>query len=490
MHKRLLAIVSLGFALLLAVVLLRAARLESHQMSVAPAPPIALDEAGLGERLAGGIRFETITHQDPAQLPVAQFEAFRAYLEQSYPRMHAALVRERVAGHSLLYTWPGSESALRPLLLMAHQDVVPVEPGSEGDWSQPPFSGRIVDGVVWGRGAMDDKGSLFAICEAVERLLADGHVPRRTLLVAFGHDEEVGSTGAAATAALLAERGIEPLLVVDEGLAVLEDVLPGISQPIALVGIAEKGYATVELSVTAEGGHSSTPPPQTAVGVLAGAVQRVEQSPLPGGFEGVSRELFDHLAPELPFHLRLPLANLWLFGPLVERQLAADPSMNALLRTTTAATMIEGSVKENVLPIRARAAVNFRLLPGDRSEELLEHVRRAVADERVEIRFLRDPSEASPISPLDGAGFPLLQRTIAEVFPAALVAPGLVLGGTDSRQYTRVTPEIFRFTPFVFRPDALRLAHGTNERLSLRDYANGVRWFVRLIENASTETSR
>jgi carboxypeptidase PM20D1 len=490
MTKRLLGLLAIALALVLAAALLRAARLDSRQIRVAPAATIELDEAALGERLAGGIRFETVTRQDPALLPIAELQAFQAHLERSYPRMHAALTRERVLEHSLLYTWPGSDPDLEPLLLMAHQDVVPVEPGSEGDWTHPPFSGAIADGVVWGRGSLDDKGSLFALCEAVERLLADGYTPRRTLLLAFGHDEEVAGTGAEATARLLAERGIHPLLVVDEGLGVLEGVLPGIDRPVALIGIAENGYATVELSVTAEGGHSSTPPRQTAVGILAAAVARLEQQPMPGGLEGVSHELFAYLAPELPFSLRLPLANLWLFGGIVEAQLEADPSMNAMLRTTTAATMIEGSVKENVLPIRAKAAVNFRLLPGDSSEQLLAHVHRAVADQRVELRFLREPIEASPVSPLDGPGFPLLQRSIAEIFPEAVVAPGLVLGGTDSRQYTRVTPEVFRFMPFVFRPESLRLAHGTNEHIALADYARGVRWFVRLIENASAESDR
>jgi len=490
MWKRLLGLLALALVLLLAVALVRVARLQIHQLKATPVEPLVLDEMILGERLAGGIRFETVSHQDPSRLPTAEFEAFQAYLERTYPRMHAVLTREQVAEHSLLYRWPGSEPELEPLLLVAHQDVVPVEPGSEGDWSHPPFSGAIEAGAVWGRGAIDDKGSLFAICEAVEHLLADGHSPRRSVLLAFGHDEELAGTGAEATATLLAERGIHPLLVVDEGLAVLDGVLPGIEQRIALIGVAEKGYATVDLSVTSEGGHSSAPPSQTAVGILAAAVARLEQHPMPGGLAGVSRELFTYLAPELPFPLRLPLANLWLFGSLVEGQLESDPSMNALLRTTTAPTMIEGSVKENVLPVRAKAAVNFRLLPGDTSEEVLAHVRRAVSDDRVGVRFLHDPVEASPVSPLDGRGFPLLQRTISEIFPDAAVAPALVLGGTDARHYARVTPEIFRFMPFVFRPEALRFAHGTNERVRLEDYANGVRWFARLIENASAETGR
>jgi carboxypeptidase PM20D1 len=488
--RRALAILAAVLGLLIIVLCVRAASLESRQIRVEPAPSLALDADAMVARLSAGLRFPTISHQDPAQLPAAEFERFHRYLEASFPRLHGALRRELVAGHSLLYTWPGRRPELAPLLLLAHQDVVPVEPGTEERWTHPPFEGRVADGFVWGRGAIDDKGALFAVCEAVEWLIAHGFEPERTLLLAFGHDEEVGGTGAATTAETLAQRGIRPELVLDEGLAVVEGVVPGLERPLALIGVAEKGYVTVTLTVDTPGGHSSTPPPHTAVGTLATAIHRLERAPMPAGIRGPTADFFAYLAPELPFSYRIPFANVWLFGGVLERALARSRAVNANLRTTTAVTMIQGSVKENVLPARARAGVNFRILPGDTSQDVLEHVRRAIDDPAVELAFAEPPREASPVSPIDGTGFALLQRTIAEVFPDAIVAPGLVLGGTDARNYTSVSEQVFRFNPFVFSTDDLNRAHGTDERMAVAHYVRGVRWFVRLIENASAVAAR
>lgn len=484
MRRLLLALLG-AFAVLAIVLVVRAATLSSRQIEVPAAAPLPLDAEALAARLSAGLRFHTVSHQDPEDFPAAEFERFERHLEHTFPRLHARLERETVAGHGLLYTWRGRSPGRAPLLLLAHQDVVPVEPGTEDRWTQPPFEGVVADGYVWGRGAMDDKGALFAICEAVEWLLAQDFEPDRSVVLAFGHDEEVGGSGAAAMAAVLGERGVRPELVVDEGLAVVQGVVPGIERPLALVGIAEKGYATVTLTVHTTGGHSSTPPPHTAVGILATAIHRLERDRMPTAIRAPTADFFAYLAPELPFAWRIPLANLWLFGGVAKRALAGSRAVNANLRTTTAATMIDGGVKENVLPAEASAAVNFRILPGDSSGDVLEHVRRTIDDPRIELAFSRPPREPSPVSPVDGDGFALLQRTIGEVFPDAIVAPGLVLGGTDARHYTAISDQVFRFNPFVYGPDDLERVHGTDERMSVPDYARGVAWFVHLIENAS-----
>ncbi|HEV8321333.1 MAG TPA: M20 family peptidase [Myxococcota bacterium] len=484
----------LALAALAGVVVVRGALLASKQLpdSAVPAPaPAAVDGAAAALHLAGALHFRTISSQDPAAPGAAEarteLEGLHAYLAATYPRAHAALAREVVGGGSLLFTWKGSDATLPPVLLMAHLDVVPVEPGTEGAWKHPPFAGVIADGFVWGRGALDDKGSLVAMLEAVETLLAAGFAPKRTFYFAFGHDEEVGGgAGNAKMAALLAERGVHLAWVLDEGLAILDGIVEGVSKPVALVGLAEKGYVTVELTVTGEGGHSSMPPRHTPVGILGAAVARLEEHPLPASIEGPARAMFDWLAPEMSFSRRVAFANLWLLGPLVEQLLAARPATDALIRTTTAPTMIEGSVKENVLPAKARALVNFRVRPGDSVAAVLDHVRACVDDDRVAVKAISEfASEPSPVSSADGAGFALVHRTIREVFPRVLVAPGLVTGATDSRYYAGLADGVYRFFPLWLGPDDRARFHGTDERVPVDHYADAVRFYAQLLRNAS-----
>jgi carboxypeptidase PM20D1 len=363
--------------------------------------------------------------------------------------------------------------------------VVPVAEDVEARWTHPPFDGVVAEGYLWGRGALDDKSSLLAILEAVEGLLADGFRPERPVVLAFGHDEEIGGAGAAAVAALLDRRGLAPALVLDEGLAVVEGVLPEVARPVALLGVAEKGYLSLELRAVGEGGHSSAPPRQTAVDVLVRALDRLRKRPLPAGIDGPVEELFTTIATEMSFDRRLVLANLWLFEPLVVRELATQPSTDALLRTTTAPTMLSGSVKDNVLPTEARAVVNFRLHPRDTAESVVAHVRRAIADPRVEVApYGGFGSEASPVAPTSGAAYELLARTVVRTFRGVVVAPSLVLGGTDARHFTGLTPNVYRFAPFTLGPGDLGRVHGTDERLALEDYGRMIHFYRELIEGA------
>ena len=368
----------------MALLALRAARFESRQVRVAAAPRVAVDVETVARRLAGGLRFPSVSHHDRSRMQAEPFLGLRAHLEASYPRLHRHLAREIVNAWSLLYTWPGSDPSLGPLLLMAHSDVVPVDEGSEAAWSHPPFAGRIAGGEVWGRGALDDKANLFCILEAVEGLLAEGFRPRRGVLLAFGHDEEVGGEdGALAIAELLGRRGVRPWMVLDEGGAIASGLLPGLDRPLALVTVAEKGSLNLELVVEGDGGHSSVPPRHTAVGVLAGAIHRLERSPMPSAIDGTTRATIEYLGPELDFWLRLPLANLWLFGAPLRALASWDPVFDALVRTTTAATVFEGGTKSNVLPTAARAVVNHRIHPRDSVDAVIAHVRARIDDERV-----------------------------------------------------------------------------------------------------------
>ncbi|HEV2147832.1 MAG TPA: M20 family peptidase [Longimicrobiaceae bacterium] len=478
--------VLLGAVLLVGVLVARAFGFTSRQVPAEPAAPFATDTAAAAERLAGALRIPTISFSDTLAADGPEWAQMHAYLERSFPRVHAALRRETVGRHALLFTWPGTDPSLPPVLLAGHMDVVPVEPGTEAAWTHGPFAGEVADGFVWGRGAIDDKSGVLGILEAVEGLMAEGFRPRRTVLLAFGADEEVGGReGAARIAALLRARGVRPEWVVDEGGAVFQGMMPGLEAPVALVGVAEKGFVSVELVARGGGGHSSMPPRQTAVGILARAVSRLEENPLPSGIRGATGLLFDYAGPEMPFGMRLLFANRWLFGPLVERQLAAKPATDATLRTTTAATVFQGGTKDNVLPSQARAVVNFRILPGDSIAGVLEHVRRTVDDPRVEVRAKGFASEPSPVSSTESAGWKVLQRSIRQTFPDAVVAPYLVVGATDARYYAGLSESVYRFLPVRLTAADLARMHGTDERVGVADYATAVRFYAQLLRNGA-----
>ena len=438
------------------------------------------DPAG---HLARAVQFRTISYDDPAKFDHEAFTGLHRYLEAAFPRVHSALTRETVDRYSLLYTWPGHDPAPAPIVLAGHLDVVPVEAATESDWSFPPFDGQIDGGFVWGRGSFDCKAVVLGLLEAAEALLAAGFSPRRTFLLAFGHDEEVGGTnGAAQIAALLRSRAVCPHYVLDEGLAITEGVAPYVRRPVASIGIAEKGYLNLELSVEVTGGHSSMPPRETAIGILSAAIVRLERHPMPARLAGPAGQMLGSLAREVPPVLRLVMTNQRLFGPLIARLMARSPTAAASIRTTTAPTIFQAGVKENVLPTQARAIVNFRLQPGDTIAGVTSRVRTIIADPRVRVAETGTMrSEPSPVSDTASPGYRAIEQAIARVFAGVAVAPSLVLGATDSRHYAPLGCPCYRFMPFWLRPEDLSRAHGVNERLGVDDYARGVEFYKELI---------
>ncbi|MEQ1683559.1 MAG: M20 family peptidase [Burkholderiaceae bacterium] len=488
MLKRLL----IGLFALVAVLVLAVAantwRQGSRQVDVPALAPIAVDEKAAGESLAAAVRAKTVSSATDAALNADQFELLHTHLQARYPKLHTALKREVVAGLSLLYTWPGSDPAAKPILLMAHQDVVPVAPGTEADWQAEPFAGTIREGFVWGRGAWDDKANLVSQMEAIEMLVASGFKPKRTVYLAFGADEEVGGLrGAKAIAKLLADRQVKLDFVIDEGLLITEGVLPGLKAPAAIVGIAEKGYMSVAVGVPATPGHSSMPPPRgtSAIAVMSAALSRIENNQFPPRIQGVAREMFETVAPEMSGFGRVALSNLWLFGPIVRKQLEAGASTNAMMHTTTALTIVNAGNKENVLPGRAEATVNFRLLPGDSRESVLAHVKQTVANERVEVKMLPGATEPSKVAPTDSASYRLVERTVRELFPGTIVAPGLMIGGTDSQHFEIVADHIYKFSPVRAKAEDLPRFHGTNERITTANLADLIRFYHRLVSQAT-----
>ena len=464
------------------------ARYRSAPAPVRPAKEVAIP-GGAAERLAGSLRIRTISSEDPAAFDANAFATLHAYLRMAFPRVHTQLRRETVGTHSLLYTWQGSDSSLKPILLIGHLDVVPVETDTLDQWQQAPFSGRIVDGFIWGRGAIDNKSAVLGTLEAVEMLLAEGFRPVRTVHLAYGHDEEVGgAAGAREIAAVLKARGVEPEMVLDEGGVIGEGILPGITEPVALVGIAEKGFVTVELSTRVTGGHSSLPARQSAIGILSAAVARLEENPMSARLQGPTRQLFDRIGPRLPTVRRAVLANLWLTVPLVLRSLEQTPTTNAMVRTTTAPTIFQAGTKDNLLPSRARAVVNFRILPGDTVATVVEHVKRAVGDSRVEITIVgRFSAEPSAVSSTDSESFRTLEQTIRSVVPDAIVAPYLVVVATDARHYSGLSGNVYRFLPLRLTPGDLERMHGIDERIGVHEYETAIRLYRQLVLEAASD---
>jgi carboxypeptidase PM20D1 len=471
-----------ALALLVAITWARTRRYDAAQASVPPSPVVEVAD-GAAARLAGAVRIRTISSEEAGTLDAAAFAELHTYLEAAFPSVRAQLRRETVAAHSLLYTWPGRDASLKPLLLMGHMDVVPVESGSESAWRHDPFGGAIAEGFIWGRGAIDNKSTVVGTLEAVEMLLGEGFQPARTVYLAFGHDEETGGTaGAAEIAALLGRRGIQLEMVLDEGGVIGDGLLPGVSGPVALVGIAEKGFVTVELSVRAAGGHSSLPPPQSAAGIVSAAVARLEANPMPARLTGPTEQLFDTIGPRLPFVPRALFANLWLTRGLVMSRLEASPATNAMVRTTTAVTALQAGTKDNVLPRHARAVVNFRVLPGDSVASVLAHVRSVVDDERVEFhsggRFTAEPSA---VSSTRSEAFRAIERTVRSVTPESVVAPYLVVVVTDARHYVGLTENVFRFLPIRVGPRDLERMHGVDERIGVKEYEDAIRTYRQLL---------
>lgn len=450
-----------------------------------PEPPVISAETG-ARHLSEAIRFQTVTYKngDPEPGAAGPWDALHTWMEVTYPRVHGTMSLEKVAGWSLLYTWPGSDPALEPIILMAHQDVVPVNDGTLEDWTGAPFAGDIVDGYVYGRGALDDKGAMVAILEAGEALIASGFEPTRTVHFMFGHDEEVSGAGAKAMVDLLDARGVRAEMVLDEGFFVIEDS-PLTGAPFGFIGVAEKGYVTLRLTANAQGGHSSSPPRNSANVQLARAILALEENQMPADFSTAPvKDLFRAAAADMGFMGRMAFANRWLFGGMIEAQMATNGG-DAMVRTTTAPTILEGSIKENVLPQRATALVNFRVHPNDTVGSIIAHVKSVTRDiEGLEVAVNEGGigSEASPVSATDNKPYAVLAAVATRVGGGGIpVGPGLVLGATDARWATKISDNVYRFVPSSVAMADVAGFHGTNERLSVANMGAMAEGYAQLI---------
>jgi len=486
--KSLLGISGAAALTLIIVVTANTMRISSpSDTTVPPALDVPFDIDGAAGRLAEMIRIRTISNGVETPVEAEAFRDFRAYLQNTYPGVHEVLQREIIGEHSLLYTWTGTDLELAPILLMAHMDVAPIEPGTLPDWTHPPFAGTIANGFIWGRGTLDMKVSIGGIMEAVAYLVAQDFTPTRTVYLAFSHDEELaGPNGTASIVQTLDDRGIRLLFTIDEGMPVTQGVVPGVDRSVALIGLAEKGRVTLEIVARGDGGHSSLPPVSTAVGRLGAAMYRLETNQMPRRLHPLIVETLSELAPEMPLLRRVAIANIWLFRPALLSILEKTPAGNASIRTTTAPTMVTGGVKPNVLPTKARAVVDFRILPGDTVASVIEHVKNTIGDPELDVREIGNKgSDPTPVSDSNATSFGVIRQTIRQVMPDVVIAPGLVIGRTDSHHYRDIAISSYRFLPMRLGKEDLQRIHGTDERIGVENYREIVRFYAQLIWNVN-----
>ncbi len=464
------------------VIAIRTMTFSSKQLPAGQKITYSIDKNQAAQRLAGSTKFKTVFNEDISKVDYEPFAKQQEYLKQSFPLVYSNLEVKVINGYGLLYMWKGSDPQKKPILLLAHQDVVPAV--DEG-WTYPPFSGTVADGYIWGRGTLDDKSALLSMLEALEYLIKDGFKPTRSVYLASGFDEEIsGMQGAGKIAQYFKEQGQDFEMITDEGFLLITGAVPGIKGPVALIGTAEKGYLNLELSAQSEGGHSSMPPRQTTAGIVAAAVDKLEKNPFPAKLTGgPAGQMFEYLGPEMSTLYKTVFANTWLLDGVIQGILSASPSTDATLRTTTAPTMLKGSDRENVLPKRSWAVVNFRLFPGETIEGVKQRVIKVIDDPRVTVKVYGEGNEASPVSGTDTNAFKTFSKTIRDVFPEAVIAPGMTNSASDATRYIGLSPNILRFLPQRFTNEELVLLHGTNERISIDNYSEMIDFYIQLIKN-------
>lgn len=486
--KRILKYLGLGIVVLAMVLVVNTLRYKAPDYAPKGAAPLAKVEVDIDRAVANisaAVRYKTISHQSREMLDMVAFGGFLSWLEATYPKVHATMDRQMANDLTPIYKWQGRNADLKPVLLTGHYDVVPVPQGEVAQWQHAPFQGVIDAGFVWGRGTIDDKIAVIGLLEAAESLIALGFQPEQTIYFVFGHDEEVGGeNGAGAAVKMLAEQGVSFAWSLDEGSMVLDGVLPGLSRPIASINVAEKGYVTLNIVARASGGHSSLPPRETAVGTLAAALETLLENPVPGGLTDTTADFFDAIGPDFGFVQKMMFANRWLFGPVLESVLSGSAASNAMMRTTTAPTMLSASIKENVLPTEATATVNFRIHPRDTAESVKAYVTALIDDPRIKVTQRGEQTEPSPVSRHDAPGFELLAQATLATFGDVILVPGLTVAGTDSKHFLKVSDNSYRFNPVTFGPEDLSRIHGINERVSIADLGRAVGFYTQIMQNA------
>lgn len=468
-------------ALFLILIIVKTLLFKSRQIQTEPVAIVSFGDESTSH-LSKAITFPTISYSVDSPVDTSAFKGYLAFINESYPLVNSKLNKEIFNEFSLLYTWKGKNASLKPVILMAHMDVVPA--GDTSSWEKAPFSGENDGTYIWGRGTLDDKGDMISILEAVEKLLSEGFEPERTIYLAFGHDEEIiGFRGARTIANALKERGVEAEFVLDEGMAITNGMVPMMKKPVALIGTSEKGYLSVKLTVDMPGGRFSTPERESAITVLNKAIYDLVNKQMKAKISGPVNDFIRYIGPEMPFYAKAIFANKWIFKGILLNIYKGSASGNALVRTTIAPTIIQAGMKDNIIPTQAEATINFRILPEETSADVLDHIEKVVNDKRVKISAIEEGrSESTPVSPADVTGFTNIVTVIRQIYPEAAVSPTMMLGSSDSRHFSEVSRNIYRFAPIIINSEDMARIHGLNERTRIEDFKRGIGFYYQLIK--------
>lgn len=474
------SILGVAFLLLIIVLVVNTVR-DNKSLTANKVEKCLLETTGdtAARHLSEAIQIKTVSFGDTLAIDTAEFLKFRKFIETTYPTITAKLPRQTFNEFSYVYKWTGKDTSLAPYVLMAHMDVVPVEPVAESKWSVPSFSGTIKNDTIYGRGAVDDKFSVIAILEA-EQLLKENYTPNRTIYLCFGHDEEIsGKRGAKIYSQWFKDNNIKPALVLDEGGQIDSKHFEQLKRPMALIGTSEKGYVNIDLTVEIPGGHSSMPSPETAIDVLNKAIVKIREHQMPGSIPPTVVEMLNRTKSAESFTKRMVLSNLWLFNSVVLNQLSKTKETNAMTHTTLVPTIVHSGIKDNVIPSVAKATFNSRILPGQTSDDVVDFVKKAVNDDRVVIKKQTiSLMEPSVITPFEGPAFKKLETVLYKSMPNIIVSPFLLIGATDSRYFRGFSEGVLNFAPVI----NVKGFHGIDEQIGIADLNRTVGFYKQIIK--------
>lgn len=453
----------------------------NNSVKAAPAYKSKAEEDAAIARFQALLRVKTVSYNDKSLIDYDEFKLFEKTLETLYPLIHANCEKTKHGTTGLLFRWKG-KSEKAPIVLMSHYDVVPV---NQELWSKPAFDAILEEGVIWARGTLDTKGTLFGVVESVEAQIREGFIPDVDVYLSFSGDEEISGDSAPSIVQYLKEKGIVPSLVLDEGGAIVEDIFPGLDQPCALIGVGEKGYLDVSLKLSGQGGHASAPPAKTLVTRLAAALIRIDKNPFKSHFTPAVTEMFTTLGRYSSFTYRLIFANLWCFEPVLKILFKKQGGeMNALIRTTIAPTKMEGSKAFNVMPPAASIGLNLRLLGTDTVESAVAHLKDVSGDADIEVEVM-EKRNASPYSGTDTEAWQKVSASILEVWQDVIVSPYLMLAASDSRHFCEISDNVLRFSAMTLSKEERGLIHGNDERITVKAILETVSFYQQLIHKFS-----
>ena len=466
---------------LILFVLIRTFAITSKQIKVQPISPAEIP-LGFEQRISKALQIKTISFEEENNIAREEFTRFLNLVKAEFPLVNEKLERTIIKEFSFIYNLKSNNLNAPPEIWWTHYEVTPAETDSLAQWKHGPFEGKIENGILFGRGTLDNKTNMFAMLEAVEILLQKNQTCERDIYLCFGHDEEIGGKqGAFAISKWLSQKEIKAEYLLDEGLCITEGVVPNISKPVALVGIAEKGNASFQLSVNFQSGHASMPSDESANRILALAISKFHNKSFRAEINPSLKSFMSYLAPELPFLQRLAFANQWLFKPVIFASYQKTTSGNAYIRTTIATTFMQGGERDNVVPSIAKAVVNCRILPGQTIESTKEKIVKIINDNRIRVENYGHHNNPPAVSDVNAAAYKMIEKCIKQIFNDVIVCPGMCIAGTDSKYYQSISPNLYRFFPAVLSKNDLSSIHGVNESISVDSYKKMIQFYVSLL---------